>query len=98
VLQSRDSKLKDSALEELVSLHKGTVLFVPAHTSMELHSAVTDGSTSCPLLAYAATANDHMFRSEMPAVQNFLLHHPVVDSTAGTMPEVQAPCALVADE
>lgn len=65
-LQSTESLLEDTQLESLVTLSRGVVVFVPAHTVLKLHSLLApseDGSCpeACSLLAYAATANDNMF-------------------------------------
>jgi hypothetical protein len=45
------------------------VLFVPAGTPLELHSA-PDAQGACRMLAYAATANDCMFVSAEEATRN----------------------------
>ena len=99
-MQARGLPVKDPALEEMVSLRRGTVLFIPAHTAMELHSVAAHTNKGCAMLAYAATANDHMFPQDIASIPaEFQLHHQEValDSSAN-MPEVRAACALVADE
>lgn len=67
--QSFDSPVEDSALESLVTVGRGTVLFVPAGTPLELHSVADVTSGACTLLAYAATANDNMFVSALEAAR-----------------------------
>lgn len=100
-VQAHGRPVEDPGLEEMVSLQRGTVLFVPAHTAMELHSVAGHKSKGCAMLAYAATANDHMFQPEMSPqslLQQFQLHHQEVALDSATMPEVRAACALVADK
>lgn len=45
------------------------MLFVPAGTSMQLHSIGQEPDAACKLLAYAATANDNMFVSAQEAAR-----------------------------
>jgi hypothetical protein len=98
-MQARGSPVEDSALEEMVSMRRGTVLFVPAHTALELHSVAAHDSQACSMLAYAATANDHMFPADIATIPaEFQLHHQEVALDQASMPEVRTACALVADE
>jgi hypothetical protein len=66
-MQSLACPVEDNALETLVTVARGTVLFVPANTPLELHSVADEASGECKLLAYAATANDNMFVSQVEA-------------------------------
>lgn len=99
-LLARGLPVEDPALEEMVSLRRGTVLFIPAHTAMELHSVAGHTNKGCAMLAYAATANDHMFPQDIASIPaEFQLHHQEVAlDSSSNMPEVRAACALVADE
>lgn len=60
-MQSSGTYIKDDSLEEMISVKKGTVIFVPAHTEIKVHSLAH--GQSCSILVYAATVNDNMFGS-----------------------------------
>ena len=61
--------MDDPALESLVEVGRGTVLFIPAATPLKLHSLSDPAGQGCQLLAYAATANDNMFVSALEAAR-----------------------------
>ena len=64
-----DTFLQDPELESLAHIARGTVLFVPAGTSLQLHSMGGVSKRDCRLLAYAATANENMFISPLEAAR-----------------------------
>lgn len=68
-VQKEAGVVEDEQLESLVQVAKGTVLFVPAGTSLRLHSLASPACGGCKLLAYAATANDNMFVTPLQAAK-----------------------------
>jgi hypothetical protein len=68
-LQSCACAVQDPALESLVKVQRGTVLFIPAGTPLELHSLPDNSGIVCKLLAYAVTANDNMMISALEAAR-----------------------------
>lgn len=69
VMQVTSTTVHHPDLESMLSVERGTVLFVPSGTTMLLHSMVHRPGASCHLLAYAATANDNMFVSAQDAAR-----------------------------
>lgn len=67
--QSRGCPIRDPALDSSATVRRGSVLFVPAGTPLELHSAPNEAG-ACQMLAYTATANDCMFVSAQDAAHN----------------------------
>ena len=76
-VQCLECSVKDSSLESLVQVDRGTVLFIPAGTSLQLHSLAAPDGSACRLLAYAATANDNMFISAKEAAR--LMYRSISD-------------------
>ena len=79
----------------MVSVARGTVLFVPAGTALELHSVADVTSGHCSLLAYAATANDNMFVSALEAARR--MYRSMSDLGAAVKARVNYPeeCAIM---
>jgi hypothetical protein len=75
-----ESIVQDAQLESLVQVGRGTVLFIPAGTSLQLHSLASAKAGGCKLLAYAATANDNMFVSPIEAAKR--MYRSMSDLTA----------------
>eukprot|EP00892_Ulva_mutabilis_P002225 jgi/Ulvmu1/12002/UM083_0015.1 len=94
VTKSCGLSIVDDSLQNMVSVQKGTVLFIPAHTEMMLHSI--NGDHGCSLLAYAATANDYMFQT--CAREDNLLAPNSMAQTSDSFEEVQLQHANAADK
>lgn len=91
-MQSRGSCINDDSLQDMVAVKKGTVLFIPASTDLQLHSIECE--QGCSLLAYAATANDRMFQG----CEDKSLPVSSTANTSGPTATTQVPHAIVADE
>jgi hypothetical protein len=94
-VQSLSCSVEDDALETLTSVARGSVLFVPAGTPLELHSLADEASGDCKLLAYAATANDNMFVSALEAARRMYRSVSDLGTTFRTKVNVPEECAVI---